>query len=389
MSLTPKQKEALKMLHVSPVPVVWAGSIRSGKTHGGIHALIFRTQTHDPSDYIIAGRSTTTIMRNVVLPMRRLAEEYGLKPSLRRGENFLEIGDSIFYYFGANNENSQDVVQGMTAGGFLLDEAALMPKSFVMQCIARCSEENPMMLMTMNKTSPHHWIKKEFIDAGACQLIESKLEDNPTIAKSTRDMYAKTLQGHYKARMLDNEWASATGRIFNDLLEVAAPKSSSQDVVAVDAAQSGTTAAVLFRKTGQYWVAVKEYYFTGEKQVKRHAVDIAMMSQKATFVIDPTAASLRLELRDLGRYVFNGNNDVDYGIRTTQFAINNGKVRVYAKGCPNLLSELEGYVWDEKASERGLDQPIKKRDHACDCLRYFCAAYLPNNSGIIRKPSYL
>lgn len=390
MALTNIQTKAIRLANGSQSPVVWAGSIRSGKTHGCINALIFRSQTHDPADYIVAGRTSTTVLRNVIIPMKKLAESYGLKAKLKRNDMLLEIDGSKFYYFGANTEDSQDVVQGMTAGGFLLDEAVLLPKSFVMQCIARCSVADPIMLMTMNKTSPHHWLKKEMIDTGAVELIESTLEDNPYIGKQTKQMYESTLQGHYKERMLNNEWASATGRIFPDIMEVPKPERSGDEVIAVDAAQSGTTAALLFRKINQKsWVAIKEYYYTGERRISRHAIDIAMLSQKAKIVIDPSAASLKLELRELGRNVRNGNNDVDFGIRTTQNAINNHYVRVYAKGCPNLLSEMESYVWDEKASERGIDQPVKQKDHACDCLRYFCATYTPIYNKIQKKPLYL
>ena len=32
--------------------------------------------------------------------------------------------------------------------------------------------------------------------------------------------------------------------------------------------------------------------------------------------------------------------------------------------------ELEGYAWDPKASERGLDAPLKEDDHGPDALRY-------------------
>ena len=35
--------------------------------------------------------------------------------------------------------------------------------------------------------------------------------------------------------------------------------------------------------------------------------------------------------------------------------------------------------WDQKASERGEDKPVKQHDHAMDALRYFCYT-------IIRKP---
>ncbi len=38
--------------------------------------------------------------------------------------------------------------------------------------------------------------------------------------------------------------------------------------------------------------------------------------------------------------------------------------------CKNLIKEIETYVWDPKKSEKGDDEPVKKADHAIDCLRY-------------------
>jgi hypothetical protein len=37
---------------------------------------------------------------------------------------------------------------------------------------------------------------------------------------------------------------------------------------------------------------------------------------------------------------------------------------------PGGLIELEGYVWDPKAQERGEDKPLKKDDHDPDAIRY-------------------
>ena len=38
--------------------------------------------------------------------------------------------------------------------------------------------------------------------------------------------------------------------------------------------------------------------------------------------------------------------------------------------CTNMIKEIEGYVWDTKAAERGEDEPLKQNDHLCDALRY-------------------
>jgi len=40
------------------------------------------------------------------------------------------------------------------------------------------------------------------------------------------------------------------------------------------------------------------------------------------------------------------------------------------KGCQNFRRELESYVWDQKAKERGDEKPVKQNDHAMDAVRY-------------------
>ncbi len=48
---------------------------------------------------------------------------------------------------------------------------------------------------------------------------------------------------------------------------------------------------------------------------------------------------------------------------------------VVCKECPNLIREIESYVWDSKKSAQGDDEPIKKGDHAVDALRYVMATH--------------
>ncbi len=40
------------------------------------------------------------------------------------------------------------------------------------------------------------------------------------------------------------------------------------------------------------------------------------------------------------------------------------------RSCTGLLTELPSYVWDEKASLKGEDKPLKVDDHSVDGLRY-------------------
>ena len=92
--------------------------------------------------------------------------------------------------------------------------------------------------------------------------------------------------------------------------------------------------------------------------------------------MDPSAASFITELRGRGFYVKAADNEVLDGIRVvaTLFARRNLMIN---KSCTGLRSELQSYVWDEKAAERGEEKPVKQLDHGPDCLRYFCYTILP------------
>jgi hypothetical protein len=55
---------------------------------------------------------------------------------------------------------------------------------------------------------------------------------------------------------------------------------------------------------------------------------------------------------------------------------------VICKCCHNLIKEIEGYVWDERAVKRGEDAPMKQRDHAVDALRYVIFSYFGKKTSL-------
>ncbi len=63
------------------------------------------------------------------------------------------------------------------------------------------------------------------------------------------------------------------------------------------------------------------------------------------------------------------DNAVLDGIRSVASLLAAGRLVIH-ESCEALIRELEGYAWDPKASERGLDAPLKEDDHGPDALRY-------------------
>jgi phage terminase large subunit len=94
-----------------------------------------------------------------------------------------------------------------------------------------------------------------------------------------------------------------------------------------------------------------------------------------TIIVDPSASSFITALKLAGYSVMNGKNDVLPGIRRVSSLFALDRIRIH-ESCTGLISELELYVWDEKAALNGDERPLKTNDHAPDALRYYCMTAL-------------
>ena len=386
-TMNEKQRVFLRSLFPSSKPIVWAGSIRSGKSVASCMGLILHSKTTD-GNYILAGASLGALKRNILPIMYDLCRETGTYIKHKVAQTMLEIGNARFHMFGANNEESQNRLQGSTMDGALIDEVALIPQSFVNQAFARCSKPNPLIICTMNKTSPYHWVKSDLVDSGACRLIESTLKDNPHISEATQDMYNSMFHGAFFKRNILNEWASATGCIYPEILEVEPEGQMKKVVIGADGALSGETAAVFLGEYENGWFVFDEYKDKGLRKQHAHFIKDKTPEGNINVYVDPAAPHFIRDLRNVGLNPFRADNKVDKGIETTQHLLTAGKV----KGVPGRLkktqSEITGYVWDEKAALKGEDKPLKKDDHLVDSLRYACMALAKVHAPVL-KPSYL
>ncbi len=67
------------------------------------------------------------------------------------------------------------------------------------------------------------------------------------------------------------------------------------------------------------------------------------------------------------------------GIRNVSAILKN-KIILFNDCNIETFKEFETYIWDEKASLKGDDKPIKENDHHLDNLRYFVNTILISNS---------
>ena len=129
-----------------------------------------------------------------------------------------------------------------------------------------------------------------------------------------------------------------------------------------------------------------EYYFDSkekcyQKTDKEYGDDLEEFMHKemqpvSRIIMDPSAASFKVEMRRRGYVVKAADNEVLEGIRLTSSAFFKKILIINKHKCPKLVRELHGYIWDAKAADRGVEQPVKLEDHGCDAIRYFVATIL-------------
>ena len=372
------------------------GAIRSGKTVAMILSFLLWSLTcFRGQDFILAGVTSGALARNVVGPMLSMLEALGIPHEWKRGEARVLVGGNSYYLFGADKDNAQDKLQGMTAAGAYADEAALFPRSFIDQMIGRCSVEGSKIFLNCNPNGAWHYIKTDFIDRAeeiGLYRLHFTMDDNMTLSPAIRESYARSFSGVFYRQYILGEWVSAEGAVYpmwDDRENTFIPEERGKEALPFRdmrrfcAVDYGTVNPCVFldvRDDGHTFWIMNEYYWDSaarrrQKTDAEYADDLTAFlggDRNVQIIVDPSAASFKAELRRRGFRVLDAKNDVREGLAATAVLIGNRQVRADRNRCPSLLREVHSYVWDDKARNRGEERPVKDHDHAMDAMRYLC-----------------
>ncbi len=209
--------------------VVADGSIRSGKTIACICGfLMWSQEMFSGESFILAGKTMGALKKNVMQPMIQILDAWGWGYTyIRSGTDArIEIGSNVYYLYGANTEAAQDALQGLTAAGAYADEAALFPKSFIDQMIARCSVDGWKVWMNCNPAGPHHFIPEEYLEEKEAKRkgvyhLHFTMDDNLSLSEKRKEEY-KNAWPHgsvfYKRYVL-GLWVAADGLIYQQFAD--------------------------------------------------------------------------------------------------------------------------------------------------------------------------
>ena len=383
--------------HCNMEAIVCDGAVRSGKTLAmGLSFFLWAMICFDGKRFGVCGKTISSLRRNVLSEILPRMESFGAVWKEKRTENLVTVTfrghRNQFYIFGGRDESSASLIQGITFAGILLDEVALMPRSFVEQACARCSVAGSRLWFNCNPAGPSHWFYKTWIleaEERNCLRLHFTMEDNPSLTQSIRQRYQRLYTGVFYRRFILGQWAQAEGRVYDffgpDMVQPVPGGDYEKWYVSCDYGTVNPTSMGLWGLQNGVWYRVKEFYFNSREKQRQmtdeeYAAELKKLagSRNVTAVIvDPSAASFIEVLKRHGWRVQKADNDVLSGIRLTSDCLKEGKI-VICEGCKDCLREMDEYVWDLGSEAK--DRVKKENDHAMDDMRYFVTTVLKKQS---------
>ncbi len=349
--ISDRQKKILAFPYSSYDALICDGAVRSGKTSIEMVAFVdWAMREYSGQRFGICGKTVDSCVKNIIVPyisMSYAKQRYTLR--WRRSDKLLEVKRGAvtnwFEVFGGKDESSFMLIQGRTLAGVLLDEVALMPESFVNQALARCSVDGARLWFSCNPENPSHWFYTDWIkrhrERNALYLHFS-MEDNPSLSEKTLERYKSMYSGVFYQRYVLGEWVAAEGLVypmFSEEKHLTDKRGGPGTYyISIDYGTINPTAMGLWRLYNGEAVMEKEYYHDSRKTHRQKTdeeyyqdlVDFAGNTPIERVIIDPSAASFRLCIRQHGKFnVISADNSVLDGIRLTGSLVSQGSIKIH------------------------------------------------------------
>ena len=396
---SPKQRQVLRWWRDGGYDaVICDGAVRSGKTYAmTLSFFLWAMARFHGRRFGLCAPTREGVRRNVLAPVRAALEELGfrLEERVSRGELVVRCGgrENRFYLFGGRNEASASLIQGVTLAGALLDEAALMPRSFVEQACARCSVAGSKLWFSCNPAGPEHWFYREWIlraEEKKALYLHFTMEDNPALSPRVRQRYQRMFQGTFYRRYVLGQWVAAEGLVYDFIDPAELPPVPEGPFarwrISCDYGTRNPASFGLWGEKDGAWYRVKEYYYDARAEGRQltdgeYAKALERLAGGRDIervLVDPSAASFIEALRRAGWRVKKADNRVLEGIRATAQALKEGRV-VVCRTCQAAAREFALYCWEDGSAQ---DKVRKEHDHAMDDIRYFVMGLEERGGGV-------
>lgn len=381
------------------------GSVRSSKTWATFPKILALCRYPVSGHRVITGVSKQAIYQNILTDLFDIAGKENYHYNRQSGE--LNLFGATWLVIGARDEGSEKAIRGITIGAVVADELVLMPRNFYLMLVSRMSPKGARLYATTNPDSPFHYVKTEIIDSDRLEYGLGKdlwwetwnLDDNINLSDEYREFIKRSYSGVFYERFILGKWIMASGAIYREALteetyfdDDSMPRGLTvyggyvERWVSIDAGVTNPQAYGMFYDDGRTVWLTHEYYWDSQKENRQktdaeYAKDLISgcdgwpgfgESQRfwPAVLVDPSAASFKVELASRGVYAVDADNQVIDGISRVATMLSQRKLRIH-KRCVNIIRDLASYSWDEKAAGRGEEKPIKAHDHGADLVRYF------------------
>lgn len=374
--------------------IICDGAVRSGKTLCmSLSFIAWAMSTFKNGNFALCGKTISSLKRNVTTPLISLLKELGFECTEKTSKNWFDVtfrgSSNRFYIFGGKDESSASLIQGMTLCGVLLDEVALMPRSFVEQAVARCSVQGSKLWFNCNPSHPFHWFYKEWIEKCSeknALHLHFTMDDNPSLSEKIKNRYKNLYSGIFYERFVLGKWCMADGLVYPSFssekhIVKKIPPDISEYVVSCDYGTVNPTSMGLWGKSGPKWIRTDEYYYSSRTQGsmrtdEEHYTALEKLTEGKDIIcviVDPSAASFIECIKRHGKFsVIPARNDVIYGIRKVSDMLRSENL-LFSDRCRDTIREFSLYCWDTSSR---CDCPLKQNDHAMDDIRYFVSTFL-------------
>lgn len=385
--LTEKQRqyrrEAVKTWNIK------IGATRSGKTYGDYFLIPKRLLDvrGRPGLRLLMGNTKGTLQRNLIEPLQAIWGPQ-LVTSIRSDNTATLFGEHV-HCLGADNIKHVDRLRGSSVAYCYGDEVVTWAEEVFAMLQSRLDKEYSLFDGACNPEGPGHWFKKKLDKAGPDWYVQHyTIYDNPFLPEPVlRRMEADYAGTVYWGRYILGEWTQAEGLIYPmypDALVKPFDGPWEEWTMSIDYGTQNAFAAILWTKHRGAWYAVKEHRYSGRdtgvqktdddyvRDMERFAEAVPEEKRRGLLtIIDPSAASFIAAMRRsrTGFRIRPADNAVEDGIRETAACMQRGVIRIFDT-LTETRRELEGYVWDAKAST-DRDKPVKVNDHLMDAARYF------------------
>ena len=327
------------------------GTVRSGKTWSAALAFGLCTQRLAKGHtHFILGRKLRVIENEILPVMEMVAELCEQQFQYVRVDNMVHIGKQKYHLVAGVDERSYERLQGFTVHSCLIDEATLVPESFLEMALTRMTFRDSKMWLTCNPSYPLHYLKRKWIDKGKVDVhLQFTFEDNPTLAEETKQRFRDQFDGVFAKRYIDGLWFAGEGLVFPEYHY--APRPKPEDVkrtdIGIDYGPASTTAFVVLQslKNGTHHIRAVAGVEGGPSRknqpdsvLAREAHRLHLHYRAKALVVDPSAASFRAALLAIPQRKFHiraANNQVLVGIRRTGNVLQSGRVTVTTAPTPS------------------------------------------------------